>query len=166
LGLAGKFQQVPSYCRKLLGSLTSKAWLLASLAALVSVLCIGVLLARRHWRIALLDRLTAPLLSGGGSLREEKLMLLARVETLLHEKAALEARLKEMEKRLQQLAAENADLLKKMEQQSLIFREKARVIGELEKKLQEAEHEAKAVQEEYMALYARSQGEKRVLKKG
>jgi hypothetical protein len=39
-------------------------------------------------------------------------------------------------------------------------------MGELEQKLQEAELEAKAVQEEYMALYARNQEEKQGLKKG
>ncbi len=166
VGIASPFRQVCSFWQKLTGSLKSKIWWLAGLAALLSVLSIGVLLVRQRWRLALLSRLTAPFLSGGDFLREEKLMLLARVETLLHEKAALESRLKEMEKRLRQAAAENANLLKQMDQQSLNFREKARVIGELEQKLQEAEQEAKEVQKEYMALYARSQGEKKALKEG
>jgi hypothetical protein len=40
-----------------------------------------------------------------------------------------------------------------------------KVIGELEQRLQDAETEAKSVQEEYMALFARSQREKDTLKK-
>ena len=38
-------------------------------------------------------------------------------------------------------------------------------IEELEKKLEQAEQDAKGVQEEYMALYARSQKEKEAIKK-
>jgi chromosome segregation ATPase len=99
-----------------------------------------------------------------GAPQQERLFLLARIENLEKEKVALQRELDHLSANLRQAAAENAELAKRVDQQTLNFQDKARAIGDLEQKLQEAEIEAKAVQQEYMVLYARSQAEKGIMK--
>uniref|UniRef100_A0A7C5EPP4 VWA domain-containing protein n=1 Tax=Desulfobacca acetoxidans TaxID=60893 RepID=A0A7C5EPP4_9BACT len=89
----------------------------------------------------------------------------AQVEILLKEKQELQKALEEKDTQIKGLMAEKAELqeeLKRLREKSLIS---AKTLEELERKLQEAEKEAEAVQSEYMALYARSQENKQALKK-
>lgn len=164
--IAAKFQRL-RYRLPGLSAIPYKVWLLSGLLALAGLLAgVAWLALRGRLNLGWLKRLTMAFTTAGGKSKEQELMLLARVETLLREKAALEARLEEMEERLRRVAAENAELQQKLERQSQRFQEKSQLIKKLEQKLKEAEQEAKAVQEEYMALFARSQEDKRVLKKG
>jgi hypothetical protein len=162
-----------------------KAWLVAALAVWFTVFTAGALwLARGRWSLSFLPRLGSlsflhrlgslsflprfgsRLLTPGGDPQQERLFLLARIENLEKEKMALQRELDRLSANLRQAAAENAELAKRVDQQTLNFRDKAKAIGDLEQKLEEAENEAKAVQQEYMALYARSEAEKGMLKKG
>ncbi|MDI6853850.1 MAG: hypothetical protein QME75_09660 [Deltaproteobacteria bacterium] len=110
--------------------------------------------------------------SGTGSLSppdmesQEKLLLLAQVESVQKEKAILAAKLGELEAKLKQAAAERDDLAARLEDNFQRAREKAGIIADLEEKLQDAKHEADAVQQEYLALYGRNPESKDVLKKG
>ena len=61
--------------------------------------------------------------------------------------------------------AEKTDLQAELERISSKTKGNVQSIEELEKKLEQAEQEAKGVQEEYMALYARNQQEKEAIKK-
>jgi predicted nucleic acid-binding Zn-ribbon protein len=90
---------------------------------------------------------------------------MVRIETLEKEKMALQGELDQLAANLRQAAEEKEELRQSMEEQSLKFRNKTKMIGELEQKLQEAESGAKSMQQEYMALYARSQGEKKIIEK-
>ncbi|MEW6659738.1 MAG: VWA domain-containing protein [Thermodesulfobacteriota bacterium] len=94
------------------------------------------------------------------------LLLRAHVEKLQKEKGVLQADLKELREERDKLLAAKEELEARLGQPSRDYQEKSKVIKELEKRLEDAEKEAKAVQEEYMALYARSQQEKQVIKKG
>jgi hypothetical protein len=94
------------------------------------------------------------------------LLLKSHVEKLLKEKEALLANLAEVREERDKLLAAKEELEARLGQPSRDYQEKSKVIKELEKRLEDAEKEAKAVQEEYMALYARSQQEKQVIKKG
>lgn len=148
------------------GAVFQRVWLLSGLLALAGLLAgVAWLALRGRLNLGWLKPLTMAFTTAGGKSKAQELMLLARVETLLQEKAALEARLEEREECLRRAAAENAELQQKLERQSQRFQEKSKQIKELEQKLKEAEQEAKAVQEEYMALFARSQEGKQVLKK-
>ncbi len=158
-GFSAKFRRLRAHWRK---AIPSRIWLPAGLAALAAALAAVALLAHRIDLSRLADVFSPP----RGESKEERLLRAARVEALLQEKSALEARLKELEERLRRTAAEKADLLGRIERQSLKLNEKAKVIEELEERLKQAELETKAVQEEYMSLYARSQKEKQILKKG
>jgi hypothetical protein len=162
--LRAKLRQLRAQGLPVAGALKSRAGILAALALLAGVLAAVGWLTRRRWRVLLLKGLTTHVFAPGDG--AENLMVLAQLEVLQKEKVDLAAKHEELEKRLKHLTADNVDLAKKLEQQSLTFKEKAKVMGELEQKLQEAELEAKAVQQEYTALYARSQGEKQELKKG
>jgi hypothetical protein len=94
------------------------------------------------------------------------LLLRAHVEKLQKEKGVLQADLKELREERDKLLAAKEELEARLGEPSRDYQEKSKVIKELEKRLEDAEKEAKAVQEEYMALYARSQKEKQVMKKG
>jgi hypothetical protein len=124
----------------------------------------GVLLAWRHeWGFWRQDAGSRCPPDGD---RQEKLLLLAQVESLQKEKADLAAKLGELEAELKQAASERAALTAELEQHSQRAREKAKTVADLERKLQDAKHEADAVQQEYMALYARNSEGKGVLRKG
>jgi len=97
---------------------------------------------------------------------EQNLLLKAHVEKLLKEKAQLLKNLDEMREKIEKLTAAKEELEARLGQPSKEYQEKTKVIKELEQRLEQAESEAKSVQEEYMALYARSQQEKQTLKKG
>ena len=97
---------------------------------------------------------------------EQNLLLKAHVEKLLKEKAQLLKNLDEMREKIEKLTAAKEELEARLGQPSREYQEKTKVIKELEQRLEQAESEAKSVQEEYMALYARSQQEKQTLKKG
>jgi hypothetical protein len=162
--LRAKLRQLRAQGLSGAGFLQSRAAILAALALLAGALAAAGWLTRQRWRALLLKGLTTHVFAPGDG--GENLMVLAQLEVLQKEKADLAAKCVELEKRLKHLTAENVELAKKLEQQSLTFKEKSKAMGELEQKLQEAELEAKAVQEEYMALYARNQEEKQGLKKG
>jgi chromosome segregation ATPase len=74
------------------------------------------------------------------------------METLEMKRKTLQGELDQVSASLQQAAAESAELAEKLEQQTLDFQDKAKVVGELEGKLEEVEIEAKAIQQEYRAL--------------
>lgn len=94
------------------------------------------------------------------------LLLRAQVESLQKERGVLQADLGELRQERDKLSAAKEELEARLGQPSRDYQEKSKVIKDLEKKLEDAEKEAKSVQEEYMALYARSQAEKQVIKKG
>ena len=94
------------------------------------------------------------------------LLLKAQVESLQKEKGKFLADLEAMRQEVEKLVAAKEELEARLGKPSKEYQQKAKVIKELESRLEEAEKEAKSVQEEYMALYARSQKEKQGLKKG
>lgn len=94
------------------------------------------------------------------------LFLRAQVESLQKERGVLQADLGELREERNKLLGAKEELEARLGQPSRDYQEKSKVIKELEKRLEDAEKEAKSVQEEYMALYARSQQEKQVIKKG
>jgi hypothetical protein len=93
------------------------------------------------------------------------LRLQAQVEALLKEKAQLQGALEEKNRQVDQLQAEKADLQAELERVRTRSQGSSKSLEDLEKKLDEAEREAKGFQQEYMALYARSQEEKETIKK-
>jgi hypothetical protein len=93
------------------------------------------------------------------------LRLQAQLEALSKEKAQLQATLEEKNSHAANLLAEKADLQADLDRISAKTKGNVQSIEELEKKLDEAEREAQGVQQEYMALYARSQQEKEAIKK-
>jgi hypothetical protein len=93
------------------------------------------------------------------------LRLQAQVEALTKEKVQLQAALEDKNQQVERLLAEKADLQSSLDRVSAMSKGSAQSIDELEKKLEEAEKEAQGIQQEYMALYARSQQEKEVIKK-
>lgn len=89
----------------------------------------------------------------------------AQVEVLTKEKQELKQALEERDKQIKNLMTEKADLQKELARLQEKSQVSAKTLEELELKLKEVEKEAEAVQSEYMALYARSQANKEVLKK-
>jgi von Willebrand factor type A domain len=143
-----------------------KSWLLAALGVWFAVMASGALwLVQGRCPLAFLSKLTSRLPKAGGAPQQTKLLLMVRIETLEKEKMALQGELDQLAANLRQAAEEKEELRQSMEEQSLKFRNKTKIIGELEQKLQEAESGAKSMQQEYMALYARSQGEKKIIEK-
>jgi len=96
---------------------------------------------------------------------QQNLLLKAHVETLQKEKAKLLKDLEGMREHIEKLKGAKEELEARLGQPSKEYQEKTKMIKELESRLEEAENEAKNVQQEYMALYARSQEEKQTLKK-
>lgn len=94
------------------------------------------------------------------------LLLKAQVESLHKEKNKLLADMGELREQMEKLISDKEELEARLGQPSKEYQQKSKVIRELEQRLEEAEKEAKSVQEEYMALYARSQKEKQNIKKG
>lgn len=163
-GLKGKVHKIRVRLRPLALALKTRSGKAAFLVLFAGALAAGLLMTRASRWVFLHRSLgLQSSLQGGG---QERLFLQARIDNLQKEKAELAAKLEHAQARLKQLAADNAGLMKQLEQKSQVVREKARIISELQRQLQEAEHESEAVEQEYMALYARSQGDKGVLKKG
>jgi len=161
--LKGKVQKLRARCQPVARAVKSRTGALAALALLLGVVAAGLWLIRSRWQALSFKSLAAQLLPHGTN--EGKLLLLAQVETLQKEKAELAEKLDRLNDQLKRVTAETANLTTKLEKQSQRVQDKTKVIGELEKRLQEKENEAKAVQEEYTALYARSQEERGMLKK-
>lgn len=101
----------------------------------------------------------------GGAAPQSTLRLKAQVETLTREKVELEAAVKEKNRQAKQLQAEKEEMQAALERLQQKSQANSKALGDLEKKLQEAEQEALRVKQEYMALYARNQQEKEVLKR-
>ncbi len=93
------------------------------------------------------------------------LRLQAQLEALSKEKGRMQAALEEKNLEAANIMAEKTDLQAELERISSKTKGNFQSIEELEKKLEQAEQEAKGVQEEYMALYARNQQEKEAIKK-
>lgn len=93
------------------------------------------------------------------------LRLQAQLEAMSKEKAKMQAALEEKNLEAANILAEKTDLQTELERISSKTKGNVQSIEELEKKLEQAEQDAKGVQEEYMALYARSQQEKEAIKK-
>ncbi len=93
------------------------------------------------------------------------LRLQAQLEALSKEKAKMQAALEEKNHEAANILAEKTDLQAELDRISSKTKGNVQSIEELEKKLEQAEQEAKGVQEEYMALYARNQQEKEAIKK-
>ena len=87
------------------------------------------------------------------------------METLQKEKAHLQSALTEAQQALEALQAEHASLAAELEKYAQRSRSDHHTLEELSKKLEEAESEAQSMKEEYMALYARTQGGKETLRK-
>jgi hypothetical protein len=121
---------------------------------------------RRRVRRFLLVKLSGGLEGDAASREEQYLLLLAQVDGLQKDKSKLLADKLELQEALKKLTEEKARMEASQGQPTRDFQEKSKIIKDLENKLEEAEREAKSVQEEYMALYARSQQEKQVIKKG
>ncbi len=98
--------------------------------------------------------------SGEGAPSKNVLRLRAQVEALTKEKVQLQTALEEKTLQFNQLMAEKGTLESEMGRFREKFQGSNKNLEELEKKLEDAEREAKGVQEEYMALYARNQKEK------
>jgi hypothetical protein len=101
----------------------------------------------------------------GGNSRKNYLLLKSQVEILQKDKAQLQSDWEDLNRQLEQVKAEKADLTAELERQAQKNKVGLRSLGDLEKKLEEAEQEARSVQEEYTALYARTQGDKGTLQK-
>jgi hypothetical protein len=101
----------------------------------------------------------------GGAGGKSTLRLQAQVEALTKEKVQLQATLEDKSQQIEKLLAEKADLQSSLDRVSAMSKGNAQSIDDLEKKLEEAEKEAQGIQQEYMALYARSQQEKEAIKK-
>jgi len=101
----------------------------------------------------------------GGSSRKNILRLKAQVEVLAKEKAQLQAALEEKKGQLDRLQAEKAEVEASLQRVKAKSQTNLNSLEKLEKKLEAAESEAKAVRQEYMALYARKQKEKETLQK-
>lgn len=149
----------------------SRKWLwgILGLAAIVAGLLAGSVYLFRPQALRFFQRRP----SGSGDdipddMPPEKhvLLLRAHVEKLQKEKGVLQADLAELRAERDKLLSAKEELEARLGQPSREYQEKSKVIKELEQRLEEAEKEAKSVQEEYMALYARSQQEKQVIKKG
>jgi len=145
-----------------------RKWLLLGLALVVAAAVLAALgyFFRNRVRHFILMRFTGNLTPDEMSQREHYLLLLAQVDSLQKDKGKLLADLKEMTEAMGKLVKEKEKLEASITQPDREYQEKSKMIKELEQKLEEAENEAKSVQEEYMALYARSQAEKQVIKKG
>jgi len=98
-------------------------------------------------------------------LEKRNLLLLAQVESLQKERGKLKADLAELTEALEKMTDAKEDLEARLGEPSQGYQEKSKMIKELEQRLEEAENEAKSVQQEYMALYARSTQEKQEMKK-
>lgn len=162
--LKEKLRRIRARFRLLGPALKIKVGKAAVLFLLAGALAAGLLLTRRYWW-GFFQRSTGIHAIPPGD-HQERLLFLAQVENLQKERAELAARLGQLESELKQATSKNAGLMAELERQSQGTREKAKIIADLEKKVREAAHEAEAVQQEYMALYARNQGDKGVLKKG
>ncbi len=99
------------------------------------------------------------------SSRKNLLRLKAQMENLTKEKGQLQMALEEKGREVSQLKAENADLEASLARQQERSQTSMRSLEDLEKKLEDTVQESKAVQEEYMALFARNEQEKSTLKK-
>ncbi len=88
-----------------------------------------------------------------------------QLQTMLQERARLAARLEELEQALAHLARENDSLRQELEAQSQAIQEKARLAGQWQEEARKAQEEARLIQEEYTALYARSQKDKDVVRR-
>jgi hypothetical protein len=93
------------------------------------------------------------------------LTLKAQVEILTKEKAQLLEALNDKKNQMASLAADKADLQGALDRIKEKTQNSVKSIEDLEKKLVEAEQEARDMRQEYMALYARNQQEKETLKK-
>jgi len=98
--------------------------------------------------------------SDKGNLRQK-----AKVDVLMKEKAQLQAELEEKKRQVDQLKQEKAALQEELARSKEKSLGSSKTLEELEKRLEEAEREARGFQQEYMALYAHSQEEKNKLKK-
>lgn len=96
---------------------------------------------------------------------KSNLRLEAQVEALIKEKAQLQAALAEKASQVTQLLAEKTDLQADLERAREKSQDNRKHLEELEEKLKRAEREAAGVQQEYVALYARSQQETATFKK-
>ena len=96
---------------------------------------------------------------------KENLLLKAQVmslkETLAQVEAANQALEKEIKLTKVQNAAEQEELRKELEH----YQQQARMVGQLETRLHQAENDAKNMQEEYLALFSRTQQDKDIYKK-
>lgn len=91
------------------------------------------------------------------------LLTAEQLQAVLQEKARLEARVQEMAGELRLMQDEKAKIQGEWEGRSRDLQEKSRRIAELEAEAEKAREEARVVQEEYTALYVRSQKEKKAL---
>lgn len=142
-------------------------WLAAlGLAATVIILVTVAYVFRPRALSFLIWRSSGETVTDDMPIEKQNLLLKAQVESLQKEKGKLLADLGEMRRNIEKLTAAKDELEARQGQPSKEYQEKSKVIKELEQRLEEAESEAKSVQQEYMALYARSQKEKQDLKKG
>ncbi len=146
-----------------------RLWIALSLAGMVALLASSAFLyrfrARRRLSLKSAGDRAAAVVSEDIPPDRQNLLLREQVATLHQENGKLQEELEKKEQEIQELIAAKEELEARLGQPSRDYQEKNKMIRELEKRLEDAEREARSVQEEYMALYARSQQEKKELKK-
>ncbi|MBW1992737.1 MAG: hypothetical protein JRI59_11685, partial [Deltaproteobacteria bacterium] len=133
--LKTRLKKLEARCQ-LLARTTRGRLILAALALLLGSLAAGLWLTRDCWQEFSLKDLTQGLPVLGGS--QDKLLLLAQIETLHKEKAELLEKLDQLQGQLRQMAEENAGLRMEVEKKSQELRQRAQKISELEETLAEA----------------------------
>jgi len=136
-----------------------------SVAALAGALLSAILLLARRRQKRFPDANLDALLDDDALPGKMKLLLRAKLEVLEKEKAALVKALETMQQERDRLGGTAAALEQEVQRQREGSREKSRNIAELEQNLAQAREEVKSMQQEYMALYARSGSGKETLRK-
>ena len=143
-------------------------WLILALLVSLALLVLGALFYLRHHHLYAsfskksLEDMTLP---EDVSMEDLKLLLIAKVEFLEKERSQLKAAMGEMGQQLGELTAEKVRLTTELEKAMDDIKEGSQTIKGLKKTVEEAEADAKRVHDEYMALYARDELEKKKLKR-
>lgn len=154
-----------------------RRWLIPALAGGVALAVLVILYLWRRPRLrSLWRRSPAPAASArepiaiseeaAQPIEKENLLLKAQVESLKAQLNRIEADNQDLHDILRALQRERAEEQQKIKRQLEHYQKQTRLVQQLEDRLQKAEEETRAMQEEYMALFSRTQQDKEVLKKG
>ncbi|MDD3580026.1 MAG: hypothetical protein PHW74_03270, partial [Desulfobacca sp.] len=98
-------------------------------------------------------------------LEKENLLLKAQVMSLKEALAQIEAANQALKEEMKLTKVQNATEQQELRQELEHYQQQARMVGQLETRLHQAENDAKNMQEEYMALFSRTQQDKDLYKK-